>query len=318
MMRELKKVIAILLAILALSSVFVSCTEKDASESGKLKVVATIFPQYDFVRAVAKDKVELTMLLSPGKESHTYDPTAKDMFLLNSCDVFIYGGGESDTWADTVVASAENKNMTVIAMMDCVKLYEEEIADGMQSEEESENGDEKEYDEHVWTSPVNAKLIVQKICDVLCSKDKTNADFYKTNTEEYIKELECLDEEIKSTVNGAKRKYIVVADRFPLRYFVENYGLSYTAAFPGCSSKTEPNPKTIAYIIDKVKSEDIKAIFKIELSDGYTANAVAEAANAEVFTFYSCHNISKDDFESGETYLSLMYKNNEKLKIALN
>ncbi|GMO51620.1 MAG: metal ABC transporter substrate-binding protein [Termitinemataceae bacterium] len=306
-----------LFIIVMLFSVY-ACTKKDNSvinENGKITVTATIFPQYDFVRSIAKDKVNLSMLLPPASESHSFEPTPRDMITIQNSDIFIYSGGESDAWVARILSSSSGtNNMTIISLMDIVDVVEEEIVEGMEAEEEEE---ETSYDEHVWTSPQNAKLIVTSIAEALCNADAANAAFYRQNAELYIAELEKLDAGFMSVVDNAKRKTIVFGDRFPFRYFADRYGLAFFAAFPGCSSETEPSAATVAFLIDKIKSEHIPVVFHIELGNERMAETIAEETGAKKLLLHSCHNISKKDFQNGVTYLDLMQKNVENLKAAL-
>ena len=308
----MKRVFCLFLIILAVLPLCACESVSHGLDEGKITVVSTVFPPYDFVRQIAEDKVNCVILLSPGKDSHSFEPTPKDMLTLKECDVFIYGGGESDQWAQRLIESSLDEDAITVRMMDAVELL---CSDGHSHHDEH---GEHEYDEHVWTSPENAALICEGIAEALILKDKENEEFYKKRLNEYKAELEALSADIRETVNTAKRQFIVMADRFPLLYFAKEYSLDYLAAFPGCNSNTEPTPKVVAELIGKVKSEEIPVIFKLELSSGSTANAVSEATGAKVLTFHSCHNLSKEDFDMGETYLSLMRRNVESLKIALN
>lgn len=307
----MKRLTALLLAAVMAFSLCACAAPDEAGDSGKLKIVATIFPQYDFARQIAGDLADVTMLLSPGEETHTYDPSPADIITIGSADIFIYGGGESDTWIDGVLSSLDTSGMTLISMMDVCELLEEEG-------EEHEHGHEEDvYDEHVWTSPVNSMKIVEAIADALCAVDGDNQSVYRANEEAYLTRLTELDSSFRDVVGGASRNTLVFGDRFPLLYFAREYGLDYHAAFPGCASNTEPSAATVAALIDRVKAENIPIVFKIELSNGKTADTIAEASGARVETFYTCHTISKDDFEAGETYLSLMERNLDLLKEAL-
>lgn len=286
----------------------------------KPTVVTTSFAAYDFSRQIAGDDAQVIMLLSPGEESHTYEPTPNDILTIKQCDVFVYGGGESETWIETVLKE-NSGNMKKVKMMDCVQLYREEITEGMEhghDHAEEEHHVEAEYDEHVWTSPLNAVLIVDAVCDALCSTDSENAESYKERSEVYKEALRKLDADIAETVRKAERSYIVVGDRFPLRYFTERYSLEYYAAFPGCSAQVEANPVIIANLCDKISDEKIPVVFKVDLSSGTVAYSVAGQTGASVETLYSCHTVSSDDFESGETYISLMYRNLDTLKKAIS
>jgi zinc transport system substrate-binding protein len=302
---------------------FSSCAKKNntpQNASQNIAVTATIFPPYDFVRQIAGDKVNLKMLLPPGAESHSFEPTPQDVIAVQNSKLFIYGGGESDEWVERILDSMDMSNMKIVSLMACVEVVEEEIVEGMEEEEETQaNGAETppEYDEHVWTSPRNAALIVEAISDALCEVDTANTETYRLNAAEYIAKLSELDGEFQSVVNGALRKTIVFGDRFPFRYFADAYGLSYFAAFPGCSTETEPSAATVAFLIDKVKNEQIPVIFHIELSNEKMADAISEATGAKKLLLHACHNISKKDFDAGKTYLEFMRANVQNLQEAL-
>ncbi len=320
-MKNLKRIISVCAAALLMVGLLGGCagdkttevsesvTESTAAE--KLSVVATIFPAYDFVRAVAGDKVDLTMLLAPGGEVHSYEPSPSDLIKIKNCDVFIYIGGEDDTWVEDTLAGIGNISLKTIAMTDCVNLVEEELVEGMMPEEEEEAGEdaeaeeEPEYDAHVWTSPVNAVKIVENIRDALCEADVANSGYYKSNAQSYIDKLNALDTEFRNIVANSARKTIVVADRFPLRYFVEEYGLDYSAAFVGCSNQTTVGLSTIKFLSDKVTENKIPTVFYIEFSSQEIADSVCEAAGCKKALFHSCHNVSREDFDNGVTYVEL-------------
>ena len=317
-MKKIRLLSAVLAALMIIMlSGCGSAPQASAGEEQKLKVVSTIFAPYDFTRAIAGSDISLTMLLPPGSEMHSYEPTPQDIITIQNCDVFIYVGGESDSWVKDILASVDTSRMKVISLMDCVETVQEEVVEGMQAEKE-EASDEPEYDEHVWTSPRNAMLITQKISDALAAADSAHANDYKANTEQYLAKLSALDSEFEGIVAGAKRDVMVFADRFPLRYFAEAYGLKYYAAYPGCSSESEPSADTVSFLINKVKSEQIPAVFYIELSNQQMADTVCAETGAKKLMFHSCHNVTKDDFKNGVTYLALMEQNAANLKIALN
>jgi zinc transport system substrate-binding protein len=321
---------ALALLVCALAFALTGCGSKNkpAASDGKLVVVTTIFPPYDFARAVAGGKAEITMLLSPGAETHSFEPRPQDIIKIQKSGVFIYTGGESDTWVENILKSMDTSKMKIVAMTECVETVEEEIVDGMQDDEEegenarnNENGEDSgekpEYDEHVWTSPRNAKAIVRKIADALIEADSANAGAYRQNAEAYIAELDVLDAKFQSVVDSAVRKTLVFGDRFPFRYFTDAYGLKYFAAFPGCATETEASAKTVAFLINKVKEEKIPVVFHIELSNKKMAETISEATGAKVRLLHSCHNIAKTDFEAGKTYIDLMSANVETLSEAL-
>ncbi len=302
-----------LLAVLLLTG----CAGGSHSGSGdKLKVTAAAFPEYDFVRAVAGDLAEITLLLPPGAEAHFYEPTPQDIARIGACRVFVYGGGESDVWLDRILDSGDREGKIILSLMDCCALREEEIQEFMTAEAEEE-GEETEYDEHVWTSPVNAIAITEAVRDALKEADPENAAAYTANAEAYIRQLRELDASIRELVKDAKRRLLVFGDRFPFLYFVREYGLSYAAAFPGCSSGTDVNPATVAHLIDLVKAEGIPVVFRCDLSAGKIADTIAESTGAGVLTLWSGHTVSRDAFQAGETYLTLWAKNLEALKEAL-
>ena len=304
---------------------------EEVQDDGRISVVTTIFPQYDFVRQIAGENVKLKMLLKPGEETHSYEPTPQDIIAIQNSDIFIYVGGENDAWVEDILESMPEADMRTLKLMDCVDTVEEEHVEGMQEqpghshEEEESHEDETEeehsvheIDEHVWTSPVNASAIVDKIKELLVQADPENRQIYEENAEAYEAELAELDAEFRDVVDNAGRSLVVFGDRFPFRYFADEYGLDYYAAFPGCASDTEPSAATMAFLINKVKEEEIPAVLKMELSNENIANAIAEATGTEVRTFYSCHNLTAEEFEDGETYLSMMQKNVETLKEVLN
>ncbi|MDR1212362.1 MAG: metal ABC transporter substrate-binding protein, partial [Spirochaetaceae bacterium] len=284
---------------------------------GKINVVTTIFPPYDFVREIAGDKVNLTMLLPPGAESHSFEPTPQDIIRIQNCDVFVYVGGESDAWIERILESIDTENIEIITFMDCVDVVEELVVEGMQDEEEGADEEEVEYDEHVWTSPRNAKLIVQKITEVLKERDAPNAALYDRNTASYLAKLTELDASFQSMISGARRKVFIFGDRFPFRYFADAYGLSYYAAFPGCSTETECSAATIAFLVNKVRAERIPVIFHIELSNERIADAICEETGAKKLLLHAVHNISRRDFDRGESYYHLMTQNIQNLREAL-
>lgn len=293
----------------------------NASEGKKLQIVTTLFPQYDFARQIAGDKAEVKMLLKPGEESHSYEPTPQDIIAIQNCDLFIYVGGENDAWVEDILDSVSRDKMKTLRLVDCVNTVEEQHVEGMkeerQKEHEEEHAEETEYDEHVWTSPQNAMKITERIFELLCELDEKDTDVFQKNESTYRQKLEELDAGFQKIVDESPHKTLLFGDRFPFLYFTEEYGLKYYAAFPGCASDTEPSAATMAFLINKVKDDKIPVVLKIELSSDNIANAIAEATGTKVKVFYSCHNISAEDFKNGETYLSMMEKNEETLKEAL-
>lgn len=311
-------------------SIFIitSCASKEESslneesisnDSNKLKIVTTIFPAYDFAREITGDNADVSMLLPPGLESHSYEPSPQDIINIQDADLFIYTGGESDTWVEKILDSSDHK-IEVIRMMDLVDLYEEELVEGMQGEDEHDNEleHEHEYDEHVWTSLKNAQKIVNGINDKVSNLDLNNKTEYEKNTKAYIEKLNLLDEKFKELFNQSENDTLIFGDRFPFRYFAEDYDLKYYAAFPGCSSETEPSIATITFLIDKIKEEKIGTIFYIEFSNHKIADTIAEATGARAELLHSCHNVDIVNLNKEEaTYYSLMEQNYNTLKGAL-
>lgn len=301
--------------IMCLCVVFLAgCGEKSA-ESERLNIVVTVFPQYDFVRAVAGDKADITMLIKPGNEAHTYDPTPKEVALISGADLFIYVGSESEDWVSSVLESSGISPDRVMTLFSMVETLEKEQVEGMEHEHEDE--DEHSLDEHVWTSPKNAAVITECIARKLMEIDPLNADVYSENAEKYIDEIDALDKGFQRIVNEGKRNTVIFADRFPARYFAEEYGIEYFAAFPGCSADAEPSASVIAFLSEKVKEEGIPYVFYIEFSNQKTADIICEMTGAEKLLFHSCHNVSKEDFDSGRTYVDIMRQNAENLEEAL-
>ena len=346
---------------------------------GKLKVVTTLFPYYDFARQIAGDVVDLSMVIPAGQDSHSFEPTPADIRLIQNADLLICNGGTMEQWVTQVLGSLDAPDLKVITMMDYVDVVQEEIVEGMEDsgddhghdhahhdEEDGDHADhdhdtedhadhdhdtedhadhdhdtedhadhdhdtedhadhdhdmedhdhadddhayEIEYDEHIWTSPVNAMKITQVIADTLEDMDPADAAVFQANEADYLGKLKNLNQEFRDVVDGADLDLIVMADKFPLRYFADTYELRYRAAFSGCSSDTEPSAKTIAYLIDKVREEQIPAVYYLELSSHRVAEIISEETGAKPLLFHSCHNVTRREFESGVTYLQLMEQN---------
>ena len=301
-----------------------SAKSESKNDSGKISVVTTIFPYYDFTRSIAGDKADIKLLLSPGSEPHSYEPSPSDIVAIENCDIFIYNGGESDEWVESVLDSIENKNMKVMRMMDYVDLLYEQSVDHDEHEHEDGDGDEhehehgEEYDEHIWTSVKNAEKLTNAIYDALCVSDFANKAAYSSNRDSYLSQLQAFDSEISDIVSNAKRNTVVFGDRFPFLYFVTDYSLEYECAFPGCSSETEPSISTVTHMIDFTRENKIPVVFYLEFSNGKVAKLISEDTGAKTMRFSSCHNVTKDEFADGATYISLMEQNANALKEALN
>lgn len=333
----MKKFLGVIAAVLSVAIIFVACsngrnnnenTTKNNDDNTKLSIVTTIFPEYDWVRQILGENqanVDLTMLLDKGVDLHSYQPSADDMVKVSKCDLFIYVGGESDTWVDDALKSAQNKNMKVINLLDVLgnSVKEEEQVEGMQAEEEEEEGEEEgpEYDEHVWLSLKNAKTLCSSIADALCEIDSKNANVYKKNLNEYTKNLDALDKEYQQAVNGAKYDTLVFGDRFPFRYMVDDYFLKYYAAFVGCSAETEASFETIKFLANKVDKLGVTTVLTIEDPKHKIAQTVVENTkekNQKILALNSMQSVTSDDVKNGETYLNVMQSNLDVLKQALN
>ena len=344
--------LAVLVLVLSLmaGSVTGCAPRQEEPDDGRMKVVTTIFPPYDFARAISGngELAYVRMLLSPGEEIHSYEPTPLDIKEIQNCDLFIYTGGENDVWVDRILENMGEKRPQTLRLVDLTETVEEEITEGMMQErghdhdhEEAEEHDHEaegdhdhegsehanggdssheeheEADEHVWTSPVKAAEITAAIAEKMAEIDPANAEAYLANAGAYEEQILSVDAQFREIVQNAKRRTIVFGDRFPVRYFAEEYGLEYYAAFPGCSSESEPSASTLAFLIDKVREEKIPVVFSIEFSNGNIARAICESTGAVPRTFYSCHNVTKRQMEDGATYVSMMSENLDVIREAL-
>ncbi|MCL1847590.1 MAG: metal ABC transporter substrate-binding protein [Coriobacteriia bacterium] len=285
-------------------------------DNEKIRIITTVFAAYDFTREIAGSHAEVSLLIPPGAELHAFEPTPQDILEIQGCDLFIYVGGESDAWIADILSAVDTAQVRVLRLMDLVELLNEDesvLVDPLSGSEE-----ELESDEHVWTTPRNAKLITRAISENLILLDPDNASQYEANTQAYLSVLDELDREFRDIVLNAQRSTLVFADRFPFAYFAQEYGLQCYAAFPGCSQATEPSALTVVALIDLVRAEGIPVVFYRELSNRSLADVVAQEAGAQALLLHSCHNISRQDFEQGASYVSLMRANAENLKVALN
>lgn len=330
----MKKYIAILL-VAAMATLGISACQKENSnqetkvqKDSDMKVVTTIFPEYDWVRQIAgeeADQMDITMLLDNGVELHSYQPTAEDIMKISDCDLFVYVGGESDAWVDDVLKQAKNKDMQVVNLLDVLgnSVKEEEVIEGMEPEEEEEEGgeeEEPEYDEHVWLSVKNAEVLSKAIADALEKADPDHKDVYQENASAYSEKLKNLDAKYQEVVEGASQKTLLFGDRFPFRYLVDDYGLSYYAAFVGCSAESEASFETISFLANKVDELGLKDIMALENSNQKIAKTIIENTkekNQKILTLDSMQSTISDDVKNGTTYLSVMEKNLEVLKEAL-
>ena len=342
----MKKVISPLLAALMLVGILTGCTNQaemptvTATPAGsqaqpaaeeKIRIVTTIFPEYDWVREILGDKAdsaEITMLLDNGVDLHSYQPTADDLIKLSDCDLFVYVGGESDEWVEDALKNATNKNRKVINLLDVLgdSVKEEETVEGMQEEEEDHEEkeyeekeyEEKEYDEHVWLSLKNAKTLVDAISAALQEIDPDNKDTYAANADAYGQKLSALDAEYQKAVSAGTYKTLLFGDRFPFRYLVDDYGLSYYAAFAGCSAESEASFETVSFLARKVDEGKLPCVLTIEGKNHKIAETIVQntaGKNQKILTMDSMQSTTSQDVAT--TYLSLMAKNLDVLKEAL-
>ncbi len=287
----MKKIVCLTLAVLLF---LCGCKDK-AKERDSLKIVATVFPAYDFARAVVGERAEVSMLLDPGTEIHSFEPSAEDILEIKNADIFIYTGGESDTWIEDVLEGLGEANTTVLKMTDhSALLYEE---------------GHTHADEHVWLSPENAKSIITAILSSACERDGENAESYKANAAAYCAEIDSLALKTKNLIAAAPKREIVVADRFPLRYFCEFYNLDWLAAFDACDLFADADAKTVISLIKRIREARLDYVFHIENGSGYLADTVCEETGAEKLIINTMHTVSLEDFKSGITYIDIMRQN---------
>ena len=325
----MKKILAFLLTVLAAVCLTACGNINNSKADDKIQIVTTIFPEYDWVKNVLGENpanAEVTLLLDNGVDLHSYQPTVDDIMKITSADLFIYVGGESDEWVDEVLKQSENKDLVVINLMEELgdAAKEEEIIEGMECEEEEEEGEEGEeeveYDEHVWLSLKDAALFVNSIDTAMETIDSKNAAVYKANTDAYISKLNALDKEYEEAVSEANVKTLLFGDRFPFRYLVDDYGLSYYAAFVGCSTETEASFQTVIFLAEKMDELSLKNVMTIEGTDHKIAETIIDNTtdkNQNILVMDSMQSVTSKGVEEGITYLSIMESNLEVLKEAL-
>ena len=322
-MKKPKTYLLPLLCLAVLAGILAGCGESAPAQAGggKLSIVTTIFPEYDWVRQILGDKaedVELTLLLGNGIDLHSYQPTADDMIKISTCDLFIHVGGESDDWVDDALAGAVNKDMVVIDLLDVLAdaVKQEELVEGMQAEDEDETG----LDEHVWLSLRNASAACSHIAERLGELDPENKAVYEANAAAYIEKLNALDARYASAVSEAKTDTLLFGDRFPFRYLTDDYGLRYFAAFAGCSAETEASFETIVFLSGKVEELGLSAVLTLEGSDGKLAQTIVDNTSlksARILQMDSLQSTTLQDIAGGKTYLGAMEQNLEVLRQAL-
>ncbi len=320
-MKLFKKLFAVFTASTLVLSLCACSSESGYFESDdtKLKIISTVFPPYDLAKHIAGDNAEIKILLPPGSEAHTYEPTAKEIIAIQNCDIFLYIGGENEQWADKLIISNDTSKVKIVKLIDCVPTLSEEDEDEHEDEHNDHDHDhEHETDEHIWTSPKNARLMLSAVYDAICAVDPENSQAYTENKDAYDKQLAELDDEYKTAVDNAKNKTIVLADKFPFRYLAHEYGLDCHAAFSSCSDESEPSVSTMIKLTKKIKENNIPVVYYLEFSSTKIADTLCDETGATKLMLHSCHNVSKQDIENNVSYIDLMKQNLENLKVALN
>lgn len=310
----MRYILLLLLALVLLSS----CPGTESVDDGRIDIIASSFPAYDAARAITGTAADLSMLLPAGTDSHSYEPSVDDAMRIAEADLFIYNGGESDSWIDSILDSLEGVNS--FRLVDHVPTVLYESGQGI-VEGEEDHGHEHDHamvDEHVWTSLENEMAIVDSLCGVISSIDPDNAETYRQRADDYISRIAGLRDEFRALADNSERRTIVVADRFPLLYFAREFGLDWFAAYPGCAAQSEPSARTVAAMIDYVNENSIPVILHMELANTMLSSAIAAETGARVLQFNSVHNVSRRDFERGVDYISLMEENLAVLEEALN
>lgn len=305
-MRKLLSLILIIFLLVPLTA----CADKE--DDGKLTITASLFPHYDFARQIVGDKATVTLLLPPGTESHTYDPSTVDIYNITNSDIFIYTGKNMEAWAERVISSFGSNAPVIVDTSSGIEL--------LQNSHSDHDHDEHEHslDPHIWLNPQYTIQMVDTILEAICQVDPANAEFYRANAEDYKKELLELDADFESAIKTAEGDTLVFGGRFAYIYFFERYGLNYKTAYKTCSTETEPSLATIYEISQFIKDNGIKYVFKEELSEGKVAKSISEQTGAQVVTFSTAHNVTKSEFDSGITFIQIMRSNLEAINNALN
>lgn len=293
--------------IFILTAVFIlsSCnTQNDGGQNG-LRIVATLFPQYDFAKQIAGDKAEVTLLLPPGTESHSYDPKPGDIIEIQNADLFFYTGSAMEPWAETIIKSISDGALKAVDCSENIKLLHND-------------GHNHDADPHIWLNPENAAIMAENILGALIEKDPDNADFYSVNADGYKNKLTALDQDIKDVISKAKRNAVVFGGRFAYLYFLEHFGLDYITAYDSCAAHAEPSASQIVRVINYIKENSIPCIYYEELSDPKVARSIAEETGIEYLRFSTAHSVTKEEFQNGTGFLDIMYENLENLKVGLN
>lgn len=311
-------IISIFLTINMLTGCSLNKEEKPAKEEGgKLTIITTLFPQYDFTREIVGDRARVVLLIDPGIESHTYEPTPGDIIEINKANLFIYTGKYMEPWAEKIIESIDTSKVDILDISKNITLAK---AEEHEEEDHQEEKDEHhhEYDPHIWTSPINAITMVNNIVATLKELDPNNGDYYNSNGEAYINKLKELNEEFTEVMEEGKRKEIIFGDRFALYYLAKEYNIEWKAAIDSCAEDADPSPKVMTELVKEIKDKNIPVVYYAEMSNKKVAKALCDETGAKMLLFHSCHNVTKEEFEEGVTYLQLMKQNLENLKAGVN
>ena len=320
-MKIFRKLLALITAVTLVLGLCACSSESSyfESDSTKLKIISTVFPPYDLAKHIAGDNAEIKILLPPGSEAHTYEPTAKEIIAIQNCDIFLYIGAENEQWADKLINSNDTSKVKIVKLIDCVPTLSEEDEEEHEDEHKHHDHDhEHEIDEHIWTSPKNARLMLSAVYNAICEVDPKNSKTYTENKDAYDEQLADLDNDYKTAVDNAKNKTIVLADKFPFRYLAHEYGLDCYAAFSSCSDESEPSVSTMIKLTKRIKENNVPVVFYLEFSSTKIADTLCDETGATKLMLHSCHNVSKQDIENNVSYVDLMKQNLENLKVALN
>lgn len=320
-MKIFRKLLALITAVTLVLGLCACSSESSyfESDSTKLKIISTVFPPYDLAKHIVGDNAEIKILLPPGSEAHTYEPTAKEIIAIQNCDIFLYIGAENEQWADKLINSNDTSKVKIVKLIDCVPTLSEEDEEEHEDEHNHHDHDhEHETDEHIWTSPKNARLMLSAVYNAICEVDPKNSKTYTENKDAYDEQLADLDNDYKTAVDNAKNKTIVLADKFPFRYLAHEYGLDCYAAFSSCSDESEPSVSTMIKLTKRIKENNVPVVFYLEFSSTKIADTLCDETGATKLMLHSCHNVSKQDIENNVSYVDLMKQNLENLKVALN
>ncbi len=302
----------VIMPILFFMALCCSCSGTIINDNNqKIKIIATLFPQYDFARQIAGDKAEISLLLPPGTESHTFDPKPSDIANIYNADIFIYTGEAMEPWAKKIIDGLTNEKLLVIDCSEGVDIFKDDDV-------HDEDNEDHEYDPHIWLDPSIAIDIVDKITKAICTKDYDNSEYYQLNANDYANQLKQLDNDFYEAVRNGKRDTIVFGGRFSYIYFLNHYGLNYKTVYDSCSSQAEPSISKVVEIINYIKENNIPAIYHEEFVSSKVADSIAEQTGAKSLLFSTVHNLSEEELENGATYIGIMRQNLENLKEGLN